>query len=225
MRTIFSARRTTSLLVIIIITIISFLTLTRTEGRRPTGRPAHTARLERRTPQTEGIGVGTSLIGKVFSGKVTYYGDGYKTIQGGADPPPIAPYNGGGYGACYNIFGEDRIVLPKNFNKFAALNTYQYRTLGAKKVCSLCLQLSYNNASTVVQIVDSCPGCKPYGVDIARSAMSELVGGWDQAWWIGTIENVTWYVVSCDLIQQDTVFRFGGPDPADFVIRTGIITT
>ncbi|KAJ3049716.1 hypothetical protein HK097_009321 [Rhizophlyctis rosea] len=167
-----------------------------------------------------------SLSGYTFQGRISYYGDGYKTLQGGADPPPLGPTNGGWYGSCYNALGNDNIIVPKNVNKFAALNTLQYETLTAPLVCGKCIRLTLPtvNTSTIVQIVDKCPGCKGiYGVDISRTAFAELVGGWDEAFWIGILDNVSWTEVGCELLEPDTVFMFGGMT-ADYVIGTGIIT-
>ncbi|KAJ3037044.1 hypothetical protein HDV00_002112 [Rhizophlyctis rosea] len=159
-----------------------------------------------------------------FSGRVTYYGDGYKTIQNGADPPPIGPDNGGWYGACYDAL-PGQIVIPKNFNKFAALNTAQYTSLSPTLVCGQCLTLSYPplNTTTTVQIVDQCPGCQGlYGVDISHTAFAELVGGWDEAFWIGVLSDVRWWVVGCEGVEVDGVFEVGGLD-GDWVIGTGVI--
>ena len=108
---------------------------------------------------------------------------------------------------------------------FQQQNTLQYESLTAPLVCGKCIQLTLlpQNTNTIVQIVDKCPGCKGfYGVDISRTAFAELVGGWDEAFWIGILENVNWTEVGCDLLEPDDVFQFGGMT-ADYVIGTGII--
>ncbi|RKO90184.1 hypothetical protein BDK51DRAFT_31273 [Blyttiomyces helicus] len=177
------------------------------------------------TPKTGSV-LG-ALNSTIFVGSMTYYGDGYKTIQGGADPPPLGPANGGWYGACY-----DRTGVPKNFNKFAALNGAQYLSLGASAVCGTCVNITHpkTHASTVVQIVDQCPGCSLHGIDVSHQAFAELMGGrvpapltnqtWDPAAWadavdVGIVHGMSWSFVDCAALKPDTVFRVDGRDSTE----------
>jgi expansin (peptidoglycan-binding protein) len=134
------------------------------------------------------------------SSKVTYYGDDYMKAKG--DLPPIGPKNGGWYGACYDLSG-----IPKNWNKFAALNAIQYYELGSKTVCGTCVQLNYKGNSTRVQIVDMCPGCPRGGIDISHAAFADLVGSYDRATQLGVLQDATWEQVDCSLIATDPVYR------------------
>ncbi|KAI8914915.1 hypothetical protein DFJ77DRAFT_440552 [Powellomyces hirtus] len=171
--------------------------------------------------------------GIAFQGKMTYYGDGYKSLQNGADPPPLGPQNGGWYGACYNTFWQNpQPLLPKNFNAFAALNKAQFQLLTPQLVCGSCLLLTHpsTKSTTLVQIVDSCPGCPAGGIDVSHAAFAALLkttpptppaasssSPWDQTVHIGTIPNVIWQVASCKGLVADPVFRVDGV-PADTVI-------
>ncbi|KAI9100531.1 hypothetical protein DFS34DRAFT_592418 [Phlyctochytrium arcticum] len=170
---------------------------------------------------------------EMFTGRATYYGDGYKTLQGGLDPPPLGPENGGWYGACYSTFGENPPLVPKNYNFFAALNSKQYMALGNKEVCGTCVAVTNRALGTrvVVQIVDNCPGCPEFGIDLSHQAMAILVGGkkgslwsqtaWDPVAWakviaIGILASVDWTVVGCENLEPDRKYRVDGV-PADRV--------
>ncbi|KAJ3018326.1 hypothetical protein HKX48_002965 [Thoreauomyces humboldtii] len=140
-----------------------------------------------------------------------------KTLQGGSDPPPLGPQNGGWYGACYNQFwATTGPLIPKNFNRFAALNSAQFQLIGPSVVCGTCLMITYPTlgTKTMVQIVDSCPGCPVNGVDVAHSAFARLfdspalpgIDTWTEAETVGALPAVTWQVVSCDTLVADTTF-------------------
>lgn len=148
-----------------------------------------------------------------YSGRITYYGNSYKT-GGRGDPPPIGPENGGWYGSCYMDFG-----IPKNWNKFAALNIEQYQSLGLKKVCGKCVKISNGKRQTIVQVVDMCPSCKiililytgKWGaLDISFQGMADLVGSYDQATFQGFIKSANWSQVDCSLLEEETFFRVNG---------------
>jgi len=139
-----------------------------------------------------------------FSGRLTYYGDSYNT-GGRGDPPPIGPQNGGWYGACYSDFG-----IPKNWNKFAALNIEQYQKLGSKKVCGKCVQITNRERKTIVQIVDMCPSCRLGALDISHIAMAELVGSYEQATFQGIVKSANWTQVDCSLLNEEAFYRVHG---------------
>ncbi|TPX67502.1 hypothetical protein SpCBS45565_g03745 [Spizellomyces sp. 'palustris'] len=167
-----------------------------------------------------------------YQGSASYYGDGYKTLQGGLDPPPIGPENGGWYGACYSTFPDRPPLVPKNFNMFAALNSQQFQSLSPKNVCGTCIAATNTLLGTrvVLQIVDSCPGCPLNGIDISHQAMSALLGGkqgsvdyststWDPVHWaqaiaVGKLWSVQWQVTDCAELQEDKTYRVDGV-PAD----------
>jgi hypothetical protein len=47
--------------------------------------------------------------------------------------------------------------------------------------------------------IDACPGCQQrdeWALDLSHQAMSDLVGGWDEAVNLGLI-NVSWNVAPC----------------------------
>ncbi|KAJ3133031.1 hypothetical protein HDU90_006567 [Geranomyces variabilis] len=165
--------------------------------------------------------------GIAYQGRMTYYGDGYKGLQNGQDPPPLGPQNGGWYGACYNVFQNNPApLIPKNFNAFAALNTAQFTTLTPQVVCGTCLSVLHQHSglSTIVQIVDHCPGCPPGGIDIAHTAFGKLLSansataGWAEATQVGAVPDVVWHVVSCDALPANNVFEYDGV-PADTLLR------
>ncbi|KAJ3181182.1 hypothetical protein HDU87_001311 [Geranomyces variabilis] len=165
--------------------------------------------------------------GIAYEGRMTYYGDGYKGLQNGQDPPPLGPQNGGWYGACYNVFQNNPApLIPKNFNAFAALNTLQFTTLTPQVVCGTCLSVLHQQSglSTIVQIVDHCPGCPPGGIDIAHTAFGKLLSatsataGWAEATHVGAVPDVVWHVVSCDALPASNVFEYDGV-PADALLR------
>ena len=135
-----------------------------------------------------------------YSGRITYYGDYYNT-GGRGDPPPIGPENGGWYGSCYLDFG-----IPKNWNKFAALNQEQYQKLGLKSVCGKCVKIWNGNRSTIVQIVDMCPSCKWGALDISHQGMAELVGSYDQATFVGFLPSANWSQVDCSTLNEEAFF-------------------
>jgi hypothetical protein len=140
-------------------------------------------------------------VNDAYVGKASYYGDGYQT-GGKGDPPPLGPENGGWYGACYDLAG-----IPKNWNKFAAMNSIQYKAMGAANVCGRCARLNYQGRTTVVQIVDMCPGCPNMGLDIAHTAFADLVGSYDRATELGIIFGMTWNFTNCNQLSTDPVFR------------------
>ncbi|KAJ3281042.1 hypothetical protein HDU76_009018 [Blyttiomyces sp. JEL0837] len=142
-------------------------------------------------------------IGSSFTDAyISYYGDG------GADPPPIKP----NYGAC----GFDS---PKDPHYFAAL--YQptfnkYMTKYPSSVCGQCIEIScasdspsqcIKGVSTIVEIVDSCPGCKATStsasLDVSKIAFGDLVGGTANAVVLGVMK-VQWKVVQCPSVFGKT---------------------
>ncbi|KAI8929486.1 hypothetical protein BC831DRAFT_290796 [Entophlyctis helioformis] len=170
------------------------------------------------------------LSGPFTASRVTYYGDGFQKMF---DPPPIGPENGGWYGACYNVFYQNPAIIPKNFNKFAALNERQYNQVGPKTVCGTCVQLTMprTNRTTIVQIVDMCPGCSSdYGLDISHAAMADLVGGgsdatntdaWKNAERVGALAAVRWEAVPCSMLAESAVFD----GPAGYLSPTATATS
>jgi hypothetical protein len=97
--------------------------------------------------------------------------------------------------------------FPKNFNKFAAINSYQWNALGAGTVCGKCVRLWYGERSTVVQIVDLCPSCAMSMIDISHAAMADLYGTWSMATQQGLAYNVKWTQVDCSQLSTDKTFR------------------
>jgi expansin (peptidoglycan-binding protein) len=76
-----------------------------------------------------------------------------------------------------------------------------------KQVCGQCVQLIYQQKSTIVQIVDMCPSCSFGSLDVSHAAFADLVGSYDQATFLGVLHNVTWKEVDCSLLSNDLVFR------------------
>ncbi|KAJ3412111.1 hypothetical protein HDV05_001205 [Chytridiales sp. JEL 0842] len=153
---------------------------------------------------------------QVFTGYITHYG------SSDADRPPVPGYSPvtglvGNYGAC-GFQASD--VSPTHF---AALNQNMferyrpYAVSGYSGVCNLCLQISCTDAtastcqgrSTIVQVVDSCPGCSTRdkytdsSVDISARAFEDLVGSAEAVQRIGLME-IQWTAVPCPA-------SYGGP--------------
>jgi hypothetical protein len=121
-------------------------------------------------------------------GKISFYGD-KKSLD---DQPPIGPKHGGLYGACG--------IIPKNLNKFAALNHKQFHS---GNHCGKCLKLKHRGKSTIVQLVDMCPSCKHGSVDISHIAFGELVNGVHDASKIGILHGISWEEVDCSYLKAE----------------------
>ncbi|ODV81682.1 uncharacterized protein CANTADRAFT_43283, partial [Suhomyces tanzawaensis NRRL Y-17324] len=77
-----------------------------------------------------------------------------------------------GMGACGGVSKDsDRIVAisQKVFNQYNVNNNPNKNTLCGKQI-----EVSYEGKSTIVTVVDSCPGCAPDDLDLSPSAFSDI---------------------------------------------------
>ena len=107
--------------------------------------------------------------------------------------PPYKPY---GIGAC----GEE----PVNKDLFVAMNAGAY-----DGSCGLCAKVQYQGKCVVAPIVDKCPGCGggSSGLDLSLHAFGQLVGGRDQAKFLGTVK-VDFELVACPRNLASTGSKF-----------------
>ncbi|RKO82826.1 hypothetical protein BDK51DRAFT_25910 [Blyttiomyces helicus] len=108
-------------------------------------------------------------------GRLTYYG-----VDG--DPSP------------QESLGSCGIPLNQVSGNFAAMNQDQMQD----SFCGTCVEISLNGLSTIVQIVDTCPGCPLGALDININSFGDLVGGVGQARQLGVVDGASWQMVDCN---------------------------
>ena len=130
------------------------------------------------------------LFKRGFSGQATYYGINQ------ADPAPL------GIGACEN--------MPSDTNYFVAVGAGAYD----KSRCGECVQVFYQDKSTIGPVADLCPSCGT-GLDLSLQMFSELASP-D----VGRID-ITWEFVPCPPgrgvnggpVSSNTNFFGSNPNP------------
>ncbi|KAJ3105371.1 hypothetical protein HDU96_008594 [Phlyctochytrium bullatum] len=137
--------------------------------------------------------------GQYFNGVATYYG---VSIDGGpADPPPTCQP---ACGAC----GPSHVPLDPTYYAALSLASFTPYTPSGNPnlnpLCGQCALIRHGPNTTLVPLVDACPGCPPLGLDLSFAAFVELAGSREAAIEAGRIE-VSWTMVSC-------AEAAGGPD-------------
>jgi expansin (peptidoglycan-binding protein) len=93
-----------------------------------------------------------------------------------------------GQATYYNADGTGACGFPASTNLFvAAMNGTQYK----KADCGRCVAVTGPKGSTVVRIVDLCPGCKSGGLDLSTQAFSAIAN-----LSAGRVA-ITWHFVTC----------------------------
>jgi expansin (peptidoglycan-binding protein) len=93
-----------------------------------------------------------------------------------------------GQATYYNADGTGACGFPASTNLFvAAMNGTQYK----KADCGRCVAVTGPKGSTVVRIVDLCPGCKNGGLDLSTQAFSAIAN-----LSAGRVA-ITWHFVTC----------------------------
>lgn len=125
----------------------------------------------------------TSLLGTVNaitdqSATITYYGDDQTT----SDASPQVKI-----ASC---------MIPVNevTSFFAAIASQNYKK---SLNCYDCVRIDHEDRFVVVQIVDECPTCDDYALDISHLAMGHLFDSYDKATDVGMF-NAKYSSVSCD---------------------------
>jgi expansin (peptidoglycan-binding protein) len=93
-----------------------------------------------------------------------------------------------GQATYYSADGTGACGFPATTNLFvAAMNGTQYK----KADCGRCVAVTGPKGSTVVRIVDLCPGCKNGGLDLSTQAFSAIAN-----LSAGRVA-ITWHFVTC----------------------------
>ena len=115
----------------------------------------------------------------------------------GVDAPVVAPTclaapaGATGQGTYYNADGTGSCSFDASTDfHVAAMNATDY---GNADWCGACLQVTGPNGSTVVRVVDKCPGCAKGDLDLSQTAFGELA-----PLSAGRIA-ISWHEVACDV--------------------------
>jgi hypothetical protein len=110
------------------------------------------------------------------------------------------PYNPKQLGAC----GSKKEGCPEGVEKyFVAMDSVEFDSASPvsydNPYCHKCMMVTNpeNGNSVTVYLTDSCVGCGANAIDISLQAMSDLVGGNNQAYKQGIIANAQWKHVPC----------------------------
>jgi hypothetical protein len=110
------------------------------------------------------------------------------------------PYNPKQLGAC----GPKNKGCPEGVEQyFVAMDSVEFDSASPvsydNPYCHRCMMVTNpENGNTVtVYLTDSCVGCGANAIDLSLQAMSDLVGGNDQAYKQGIIKNAQWKLVPC----------------------------
>ena len=102
-----------------------------------------------------------------------------------------APADATGQGTFYDADGTGSCSFDASADfHVAAMNATDY---GTADWCGACVQVTGPSGSTVVRIVDKCPGCAKGDLDLSQTAFGELA-----PLSAGRIA-ITWHEVACDV--------------------------
>lgn len=114
-------------------------------------------------------------------------GDSGATAQPPPDTTPQGPENTG-EATYYDADGSGACGFkPSNDFFVAAMNDEQYQ----KADCGKCVEVTGPKGTTVVRVVDKCPGCDRGDLDLSMTAFSKVANLSD-----GRIK-ISWHFVAC----------------------------
>jgi len=134
------------------------------------------------------------LITAACGGSMTMVADDVAPPDVDAQVGPVcaaAPADATGQGTYYNADGTGNCSFDASTDfHVAAMNAADY---GNADWCGACLQVTGPKGSTVVRVVDQCPGCAKGDLDLSQTAFGELA-----PLSAGRIA-ITWHEVACDV--------------------------
>lgn len=114
-------------------------------------------------------------------------GSAADATPGDAAQPPLGPEESG-EATYYDADGTGACGFPASTDfSVAAINDEQY----SKANCGRCVEVTGPKGTTVVRIVDKCPGCDRGDLDLSKTAFSKIANLSD-----GRVE-IAWHFVAC----------------------------